>query len=183
MDAGEGKQTGDVVSASKKGSAAEEFYRYSLLEKKLENIKKARDGAGVDPLLTIQSEREAIEMSILQNLINITESSPEFAQVVDITGSRDRYEQARILSEVVYDKVRAEQILNFYTPKKSDLETHFANRTLKSLDARLSGQATASRNLNVANEASGVESATARISALFLPAAASGVGSRRLHAD
>jgi hypothetical protein len=38
-------------------------------------------------LLTIQSEREAIEMSILQNLINITESSPEFAQVVDITAA------------------------------------------------------------------------------------------------
>ena len=176
MDAGEGKQTGDIVSA-KKGSAAEEFYRYSLLEKKLENIKKARDDASsVDPLLTIQSEREAIEMSILQNLINITESSPEFAQVVDITGSRDRYEQARILSEVVYDKVRAEQILNFYTPAKSDLESHFKARTIRSLDARLSGQAHASSSLQKGGATEQIKSATGRLTALFAPPAASGGG-------
>jgi hypothetical protein len=133
MDAGEGKQTGDIVS-SKKTSAQEEYYRYMLLEAKLKNLK---DGAS-DDLLKVQSEREVIEMNILRKLMGITESSPEFSQVVDITGSRDRYEQARILSEVVYDKVRAETILSFYTPEKAGMERYFKDLTAASAASRLS---------------------------------------------
>lgn len=133
MDSGEGKQTGDIVS-SKKASAQEEYYRYMLLEAKLKNLKA---GDSVDDLLKVQSEREVIEMSILRKLMNITESSPEFSQVVDITGSRDRYEQARILSEVVYDKVRAETILSFYTPEKVGMEKYFKTITEQSAQGRL----------------------------------------------
>ena len=124
MDSGEGRNAGDIVS-NKSKSAQEEYYRYMLLEAKLRNLQN--DNA--DPLLTISSEREAIEMQILRKLILITESSPEFAQVVDITGSRDRYEQARILSEVVYDKVRAETILGFYTPPQTQMKKYFIDRT------------------------------------------------------
>jgi len=134
MDSGEGKQTGDIVS-SKKASAQEEYYRYMLLEAKLKNLKQSDDA--VDPLLKVQSEREIIEMSILRKLMGITESSPEFSQVVDITGSRDRYEQARILSEVVYDKVRAETILSFYTPEKAGMEKYFKDLTQASAVSRL----------------------------------------------
>ena len=130
MDAGLGKQTGDIVSANK-GSAQESYYRFMLLKEKL-----AAQSGNADELLRVQSEREKIEMDILRNLIKITESSPEFSQVVDITGSRDRYEQARILSEVVYDKVRAETILGFYTPDKSFLQNHFDTRTTESLSVR-----------------------------------------------
>ena len=143
MDAGLGKQTGDIVSA-KKGGAAEEYYRYMLLKEKLANIK---EGSNADELLKVQSEREAIEMSILRNLINITESSPEFSQVVDITGSRDRYEQARILSEVVYDKARAEQILSWYTPDNASLKGHFTQRIATSTHARTNGAATMTTSL------------------------------------
>ena len=136
MNAGEGKQTGDVVSA-KKGSAQEEYYKYMLLKEKLKQSGEGEgDGGFKHPLLQVQSEREAIEMQILKKLITITESSPEFSQVADITGSRDRYEQARILSEVVYDKVRAEAILGFYTPDKDVLQNHFVERTLKSSEGR-----------------------------------------------
>jgi hypothetical protein len=131
MDAGLGKQLGDVVS-KKSGSAAEEYYRYMLLKAKVEA------GSADAKLLKFQSEKEAIELSILTNLLDITESSPEFSQVVDITGSRDRYEQARILSEVVYDKARAEQILSWYTPDKKSLTDHFTARTNKALDVRAS---------------------------------------------
>lgn len=131
MDTGEGKQTGDIVSA-KKASAQEEYYRYMLLEAKLRNQKE-----GSDPLLQVQSEREVIEMTILRKLMGITESSPEFSQVVDITGSRDRYEQARVLSEVVYDKVRAETILSFYTPEKAGMEEYFKKLTVASAAARI----------------------------------------------
>lgn len=135
MDSGEGRNAGDIVSA-KKASASEEYYRYMLLKEKL---KSQKDNA--DPLLTVQSEREVIELNILRNLINITESSPEFSQIVDITGSRDRYEQARILSEVVYDKVRAEAILSFYTPSRNVLLGHFLGRTDAAADVRAAGAA------------------------------------------
>jgi len=130
----EGKQTGDIVSA-KKSSSQEEYYRYMLLQAKLENLKKA----DADTLLTAQSEREKIEMDILRNLINITESSPEFSQVVDITGSRDRYEQARLLSEIVYDKVRSERILSYYTPTADSMKGYFDLKTNQSLKVRNAG--------------------------------------------
>lgn len=132
MDAGEGKQSGDIVS-NKKASAQEEYYRYMLLEAKLRNLKEPN----TDELLKVQSEREVIEMSILRNLMAVTESSPEFAQIVDITGSRDRYEQARILSEVVYDKIRAETILSFYTPDKTKMESYFKDVTKASSSKRI----------------------------------------------
>ena len=156
MDAGLGKQTGDIVS-SKKASAQEEYYRYRLLEAKLKNTADAN----ADPLLKVQSEREAIEMSILRNLIDITESSPEFSQVADITGSRDRYEQARILSEVVYDKVRAESILNFYTPSRETLAEHFNSRTNKALQSR-SGSGRTAMNSSL-RSSSGTVSATGNV--------------------
>jgi hypothetical protein len=133
----EGKQTGDIVSA-KKASAQEEYYRYMLLEAKLKNMNGGPNSVK-DDLLTVQSEREKIEMDILRNLINITESSPEFSQVVDITGSRDRYEQARLLSEIVYDKVRSERILSFYTPDKASMTNYFDTKTALAYDIRSEG--------------------------------------------
>ena len=161
FSAGEGKQTGDIVSS--KSSTKDEYYRYMLLQAKLTNLNSETAPA----LLKVQSEREAIEMAILQNLINVTESSPEFSQIVDITGSRDRYEQARILSEVVYDKTRAEKILSWYTPDKKALETHFDNRTEQAHKVRKSGAAAMSRSVNGANA-----SATGVLNAyLGLPAA------------
>lgn len=141
MDSGLGKQTGDIVSS--KHSSQEEYYKYMLLKAKLE----ARENPGAHPLLQVRSEKEDIEFSILDNLIHITESSPEFSQIVDITGSRDRYEQARILAEVVYDKVRAEQILGFYTPDRNTLSAHFTARTNKATAQRTNGSRTMSSSL------------------------------------
>jgi hypothetical protein len=103
-------------------------------------LKAKVEAGGADAkLLKFQSEKEEIELSILTNLMDITESSPEFSQVVDITGSRDRYEQARILAEVVYDKARAEQILSWYTPGKDSLTDHFKARNSKALEVRTAG--------------------------------------------
>lgn len=166
MDAGLGKQTGDIVSSKK--SSQEEYYKYKLLEAKLKN---ARD-PDADELLKVQSEREAIELSILRNLVEITESSPEFAQITDITGSRDRYEQARILSEVVYDKVRAEQILGFYTPGQDALKKHFTDRTAKAVAQRGSAGRTA---MDATLAASGA-SASATAGLLRTVSAATGGG-------
>ena len=171
MDAGLGKQTGDIVSSKK--SSQEEYYKYKLLEAKLKN---AADPAA-DELLKVQSEREAIELSILRNLVEITESSPEFAQITDITGSRDRYEQARILSEVVYDKVRAEQILGFYTPGQDALKKHFIDRTDKAAALRAGGKASMNATLAASGAAPSATAALASITSRLTGGGGSGTSS------
>ena len=129
----ETNQAGDLVSAGGhsaiNGSAQEQYYRYMLMKEKLAH----KGEAGI---LGATSEREDIEHNILEKLVKITESSPEFAQIVSITGSSDRFEQARILGATVYDKVRAEQVLSFYTPDKKELEESFYRKTLASASDR-----------------------------------------------
>ena len=130
----ETEQSGDIINGSfhsnsgNHGSSADQYYRYMLLKEKLVN----KNDSSIPNILKATSEREEIEHQILEKLINITESSPEFAQIVSLTGSSDRFEQARILSEAVYDKLRAEQILGFYTPNKDALLKNFYDKTMKS---------------------------------------------------
>ena len=134
----ETEQSGDILNGSfhsssgNHGSAADQYYRYMLLKEKLVNKKDSN----IPDILKATSEREEIEHQILEKLINITESSPEFAQIVSLTGSSDRFEQARILSEAVYDKLRAEQILGFYTPNKDALLKNFYDKTQRSSEER-----------------------------------------------
>ena len=125
---------GDIVNGThyEKGSPAEEYFKYMLLKEKFKVRTDASLSAEAKKLLGHQSEREEIEMMILQQLTDITESSPEFAQVVDMTGTKDRYKQAEKLAADVYDKVRAEQILAMYTPSSDTLRGHFKARTLPS---------------------------------------------------
>jgi hypothetical protein len=120
-------------SAITGSSAAEKYYRYMLMKAKLED---RGDTSAKNDILQASSEREDIEIKILQRLVKITESSPEFAQIQSITGSSDRYEQARVLAETVYDKMRAEAVLSFYTPDKSVLEANFYKKTLASANDR-----------------------------------------------
>ena len=136
-------QAGDLIGhtgnhSSVAGSAQDQYYRYMLMKEKLTN----RNDAIVPDVLKATSEREEIEYQILEKLVKITESSPEFAQIVSITGSTDRFEQARILAEAVYDKVRAEQVLSFYTPDKKVLMENFYSKTLASSQDRFTKVAT-----------------------------------------
>ena len=130
---------GDIVNGThyEKGSPAEEYYKYMLMKEKF-LVRSGQTNVGDEgrKLLGHQSEREAIEMMILQKLTDITESSPEFAQVVDMTGTKDRYKQAEKLAADVYDKIRAQQILEQYTPTEAVLKGHFKERTLPSVIAR-----------------------------------------------
>lgn len=133
--ASEGKAPGDIMNKSGNytgGGAADEYYKYMLLKAKAEGNSDGR----LTNILKSRSEREEIEVAILDKLVNIGESSPEFSQVAEITGSRDKFEMARILAEIVYDKARAEQILQFYTPNKTDLTNHFLKRTAESFAVR-----------------------------------------------
>lgn len=121
---------GDIVNGShyESGSPADQYYKYMLMKEKLAFAKPELR----DKLLSHRSEREDIELMILNQLSDITESSPEFAQVVDMTGTKDRYKQAEKLAADVYDKVRATQILQMYTPAEKELTAHFKARTLPS---------------------------------------------------
>jgi len=125
-------ELGDIVE--KPSSAQDEYYRFKLLKEKMDAA--GENAAEVKKVLGARSERDEIELEILKNLADITESSPEFAQIVDITGSRDRFEQARRLAEAVYDKMRAEQVLALYTPPKSELRGKFADRAERTAKKR-----------------------------------------------
>jgi len=129
---------GDVIKNThyETGSAADQYYKYMLMKEKLSVANNAELSADAKKLLGHKSEREEIEMLILQKLTDITESSPEFAQVVDMTGTKDRYKQAEKLAADVYDKIRAQQILEQYTPTEAVLKGHFKARTLPSALAR-----------------------------------------------
>jgi hypothetical protein len=143
MNSRKDEMPADVVTGQKYAggtSSADAYYSYMLLQEKLKNS-GAIGSAAKEKIKTASSERETIELQILEKLVDITESSPEHAQLVDITGSRDRYEMARILAETVYDKMRAESILQFYTVPKADLQAHFARRTIASTAARSVGLA------------------------------------------
>lgn len=129
---------GDVINNThyETGSSAEQYYKYMLMKEKFKTKTDTGLDADAKKLLGHQSEREEIEMLILKKLTDITESSPEFAQVVDMTGTKDRYKQAEKLATDVYDKIRAEELLKFYTPSDATLRGHFKARTLPSAVAR-----------------------------------------------
>ena len=143
MSAKDIEQVGDVVNGTSyhSGSAQDEYFKYMLLKEKL---KLSRPKAGqvsdlsdeATNILKATSEKDEIELQILEKLTSITESSPEFAQVVDITGTKDRYEQAKRLAETVYDRVRSEEILKMYTPSASVLQGHFKSRSIAAAVSR-----------------------------------------------
>lgn len=144
----------DIVNGTKydnHGSAQEEYYRNELLR-----IKLLRDNTlstvEKEAILQATSEREGIELRILAKLSAITESSPEFAQVVDLTGTKDKFEQAKRLAEVTYDRIRAQQVLSFYTPEEAVMKQHFRARTLPAALARTTAvYNSASGNVSIAN--------------------------------
>lgn len=128
-------ESGNVVSQGS-GSAAERYYNYMLMKEKLKKGSDALDARGVRIVGSL-SEKEEIEQQILDKLVDIKESSPEFAQVSEITGSTDKFEMARELASLVYDKTRAEQILSFYTPDASALKKQFFDSQASSAKARV----------------------------------------------
>jgi len=69
---------GDIVNGThyEKGSPAEEYYKYMLMKEKLSVRSDTTLSTEAKKLLGHQSEREEIEMMILQQLTDITESSP-----------------------------------------------------------------------------------------------------------
>ena len=130
-------ETGNVVSQGS-GSAAERYYNYMLMKEKLKGgAAELAAGSRGAKIISSLSEKEEIEQQILLKLVDIKESSPEFAQVSEITGSTDKFEMARELASLVYDKTRAEQILSFYTPDATALKQQFFDSQASSARKRV----------------------------------------------
>lgn len=142
-------ETGNVVSQGS-SSAQDRYFNYMLMKAKLE----ASPVAGrANKIISSLSEKEEIEQQILEKLVGIKESSPEFSQVSEITGSTDKFEMARELASLVYDKTRAEQILSFYTPPPEDLKAQFDRSQLTSSRDRINRISGAAGLFNVGGNA------------------------------
>jgi hypothetical protein len=128
-------ESGNVVSQGA-GSAQERYFNYMLMKEKLKAGVDVPAGRGRRIVASL-SEKEEIEQQILDKLTGIKESSPEFSQVSEITGSTDKFEMARELASLVYDKTRAEQILSFYTPDADKLKAQFTRSQLTSFRDRV----------------------------------------------
>jgi hypothetical protein len=103
---------GNIDNASK---AQQSYYEFMALKERL----------GADhPVLKIRSEKDTIMVAILEKLGNIGESTAEWAQVVDLTKSEDRMEQAKVLADLAWNKKRAELVLAQYVP--DDLNSVFS---------------------------------------------------------
>lgn len=111
-------------------SPQDEYFRYMLMKEKL--------GANSD-ILKAKSEQDEVEIQILKKLINIRESTAEWNQVVDLTGSKNRFEQARVLAEIAYEKEKAEKVLSFYVPSKESLASVFKRTNDNAIALRSGG--------------------------------------------
>jgi hypothetical protein len=113
-------------------SPQDEYYRYKLMEAKL-----GKDSA----ILKARSEQDDVEIIILNKLLGVRESTAEWNQVVDLTGSQNRFEQARILAEISYEKQKAEKVLAFYVPTPDQLKGIFDETNRRGLAVRSGGGA------------------------------------------
>jgi len=131
MSAEASSNPGNVSNASHKASASakDEYYRYMLLKEKAQAAAGTPAEGEIKAILNARSEQDDVEMKILNKIVHVRESTPEWNQLVDLTGSRNRFEQARILAEITYEKAKAEKVLGFYTPDASVLKSDVFDKT------------------------------------------------------
>lgn len=119
------------------GSATEAYHRYQLLKEKVRDQMHVDAGDSDLPSWVTQlSEREHLEILLNERLAPISESSAEFSQLADLTGTTDKYEMARVLAEIQYNKLRADLLVQTYGLDKDTMQTHFVNRNAASLSVR-----------------------------------------------
>jgi len=121
-------------------SAQEDYYRFKLLQEKLTNHGNA--------ILDAKSEKDQIMISILGKIINIGESSPEFAELVDLTHTRNHHEMARELADMAWKKKKYEGTLARYTPSEADLSKVFSDSAAAGKAAVAAGSSPAANFVN-----------------------------------
>ena len=111
------EELGDGLNAGRLASdAAHQYYSWKLLSEKL-------DAQGVPAavktrVLGSRSEKEALELHILTVIQGdeYGESSANYSQLVDLTGTRDKISMAKFLAEKVYEREATKMILNRFAP-------------------------------------------------------------------
>lgn len=113
------EELGDAFNAGKvASSAAHDYYSFMLLKEKLAAQGIDKDSALFKRVVGARSEKEALELHILAVIQGdeYGESSANFSQLVDLTGTRDKISQAKFLAEKVYEREATKMILNRFAP-------------------------------------------------------------------
>ena len=130
---------GDVIKRAEHhagSSAQEQLARWQLMSNKL-SIANAPGASDIAKrILGNMSEVEELRLQILDDIIDYKESTPEFAQLYNLTGSKDPYCQADWLAEKIYEQQRAEAIMGIYTPGKKQVQARFLEHTQAGLAKR-----------------------------------------------
>ena len=111
------EELGDGLNAGRLASdAAHQYFSYMLLKEKLnsQGVSDAIKGR----VLGARSEKEALELHILTVIQGdgYGESSANYSQLVDLTGTRDKIQMAKFLAEKVYEREATKMILNRFAP-------------------------------------------------------------------
>jgi hypothetical protein len=118
------EELGDALNAGNLASKAQtDYYSFMLLKEKLQaqGISPAAGGnaaALYTRLVGSRSEKEAMELHILAVIQGdeYGESSANYSQLVDLTGTRDKIQMAKFLAEKVYEREATKMILNRFAP-------------------------------------------------------------------
>jgi hypothetical protein len=132
------KHLGDGIRTAEDNNAdaAGEYYRLQTMKFKMDNTDNEDMKATYSAILKHTDELEVIRAQVLAKILNISSSSPEAAQLYDLTHTRNKYRQADFIAETIYDKQRAELIFSFYSPDKDIVRKQFINRTKASAAVR-----------------------------------------------
>lgn len=113
------EELGDAFNAGKVAhNAAHDYFSFMLLKEKLQ-AQGIREGTPLyNRVVGSRSEKEALELHILAVIQGdeYGESSANFSQLVDLTGTRDKISQAKFLAEKVYEREATKMILNRFAP-------------------------------------------------------------------
>jgi len=113
------EELGDALNAGRVvNDAAHNYYSFMLLKEKLK-AQGVREGSDLySRVVGSRSEKEALELHILSIIQGegYGESSANYSQLVDLTGTRDKISMAKFLAEKVYEREATKMILNRFAP-------------------------------------------------------------------
>jgi hypothetical protein len=113
------EELGDALNAGRVvNDAAHNYYSFMLLKEKLKAQGVAEDSAYFKKVVGARSEKEALELHILGVIQGdgYGESTANYSQLVDLTGTRDKIAMAKFLAEKVYEREATKMILNRFAP-------------------------------------------------------------------
>jgi len=113
------EELGDALNAGRVvNDAAHNYYSFMLLKEKLKAQGVAEDSDYFKKVVGARSEKEALELHILGVIQGegYGESTANYSQLVDLTGTRDKITMAKFLAEKVYEREATKMILNRFAP-------------------------------------------------------------------